>query len=30
MEEPHEAPIERVEVELPDGRLLILYSLRDE
>ena len=30
MEEPDEAPLEREEVELPDGRRLILYSLRDE
>jgi len=30
MEEPHDAPLERVEIELPDGRLLIIYSLRDE
>ena len=30
MEEPDEAPLDRVDVELPDGRLLILYSLLDE
>ena len=30
MEEPPDAPLERVEIELPDGRRLILYSLRDE
>jgi hypothetical protein len=30
MAEPRDVPLERVEIELPDGRLLILYSLRDE
>jgi hypothetical protein len=30
MEEPVDVPLERVEIELPDGRRLILYALRDE
>jgi hypothetical protein len=30
VEEPDDSPLEREEIELPDGRRLILYALAEE